>query len=58
MIRKFLYECKRVLRVAHKPDKEEYLTVAKVTALGILLIGFIGFLIMMIGYFVGGMGGV
>lgn len=48
MLRKFLYECKRVLRVARKPDKEEYLTIAKVTGLGILLIGLVGFVITMI----------
>lgn len=48
MLRKFLYECKRVLRVARKPDREEYLTIAKVTGLGILLIGLVGFVITMI----------
>jgi protein transport protein SEC61 subunit gamma-like protein len=48
MLRKFFYECKRVLRVARKPDKEEYLDIAKVTGLGILLIGLIGFVITMV----------
>jgi len=48
MLRKFLYECKRTLQVARKPDKEEYLDVAKVTGLGILLIGLVGFMITMI----------
>lgn len=48
MLRKFLHECKRVLRVARKPDREEYLTIAKVTGLGILLIGLVGFVITMI----------
>jgi protein transport protein SEC61 subunit gamma-like protein len=37
-----------VLRVARKPDKEEYLDIAKVTGLGILLIGLIGFVITMV----------
>lgn len=53
-MRKFLSNCKRVLRVARKPDKDEYLQVAKITGLGILLIGFIGFIIMLLGYFSGG----
>lgn len=48
MLRKFFYECKRVLRVARKPGKDEYLDVAKVTGLGILLIGLVGFVITMI----------
>ena len=47
-MRKFLHECRRVLQVAKKPDKAEYIQVAKVTGLGILLVGFIGFLIMFI----------
>jgi protein transport protein SEC61 subunit gamma-like protein len=47
-LRKFLYECKRTLQVARKPDKEEYLDIAKVTGLGILLIGLVGFVITMI----------
>lgn len=57
MLRKFLYECKRVLRVARKPGKTEYIDIAKVTGLGIILIGFIGFVIMMISYVIGGMSG-
>jgi protein transport protein SEC61 subunit gamma-like protein len=48
-MRRFLSNCKRVLRIARKPDKSEYLQVAKITGLGILLIGFIGFLIMLVG---------
>ncbi len=52
-MRKFFSNCKRVLRVARKPDKSEYLQVAKITGLGIMLIGFIGFLIMFVGVFLG-----
>jgi protein transport protein SEC61 subunit gamma-like protein len=33
----------RVLRLARKPDMKEYQQVAKITGLGILLIGGIGF---------------
>ncbi|MBU7023940.1 MAG: protein translocase SEC61 complex subunit gamma [Theionarchaea archaeon] len=35
----------RVLRLARKPDSKEYQQVAKVTGLGIALIGAVGFLI-------------
>ena len=41
----FLKQCERVLRVAKKPDTEEYKTVAKVTGIGIIIIGVIGFII-------------
>ena len=36
------------LKVTKKPNKEEYLTIVKVSGLGILLIGLMGFLIQMI----------
>lgn len=52
-MRRFLSNCKRVLRIARKPDKNEYLQVAKITGLGIALIGFIGFLILLVGVFLG-----
>jgi len=48
MLRKFLYECKRTLQVARKPDRDEYTEISKVTGLGILLIGLLGFLISMV----------
>jgi protein transport protein SEC61 subunit gamma-like protein len=38
----------RVLRLARKPDTKEYTQVAKVTGMGILLIGFVGFLIKLV----------
>ncbi|MEE1117413.1 protein translocase SEC61 complex subunit gamma [Methanosphaera sp.] len=41
----FLKQCERVLRVAKKPDTDEYKTVAKVTGIGIIIIGVIGFII-------------
>ncbi len=41
----FVTESKRVLRVTKKPTKEEYLTISKVSAIGILIIGFMGFLL-------------
>ena len=35
----------RVLHVARKPSKEEFLTTGKMSALGIFVIGLIGFVI-------------
>jgi protein transport protein SEC61 subunit gamma-like protein len=53
-MRRFVSSCKRVLRVARKPDKTEYLEVVKITGLGIILIGLLGFIIMILGYLCGG----
>ncbi|MDY6788345.1 MAG: protein translocase SEC61 complex subunit gamma [Candidatus Nanohaloarchaea archaeon] len=39
----------RVLRITQKPDRDEFMMSAKVTGIGILLIGLIGFLIYMLG---------
>lgn len=44
----FLKSCERVLKVATKPSKEEFLKTSKITALGIFLIGGIGFVIFLI----------
>lgn len=47
-IKMWILEYKRILIVTKKPTKEEFLTVVKVSALGILVIGLLGFLIQMI----------
>ena len=44
-ISSFLKQCERVLWVSKKPDMDEYKTVAKVTGLGIIIIGVIGFIV-------------
>ncbi len=41
----FLRESKRVFQVTKKPTKNEYKTIVKVSALGIAIIGTIGFII-------------
>jgi protein transport protein SEC61 subunit gamma-like protein len=46
-LKNFWIECKRVLKVTKKPDSFEFKTIVKVSALGILLIGLIGFIISM-----------
>ncbi|NIA09234.1 MAG: protein translocase SEC61 complex subunit gamma [Nitrospiraceae bacterium] len=43
-----LAEYTRILKLARKPDKDEFTMIAKVAGAGILLIGFIGFLIYLI----------
>jgi len=42
---RFMKMNQRVLRVAKRPDREEFLNVAKITGLGIIVIGVIGFVI-------------
>ena len=48
MFKDFIASSKRILMIARNPDKKEYWAMAKVTGLGILLIGFIGFFIALI----------
>lgn len=50
---KFIKDSKRVLKVAKKPDREEYWSLAKITVLGIVVIGVIGFIITMIASVIG-----
>jgi protein transport protein SEC61 subunit gamma and related proteins len=47
-IKAYSLECWRVLRITQKPGNEEFKTIVKVSGLGMLIIGFIGFLITMI----------
>jgi protein transport protein SEC61 subunit gamma-like protein len=50
---KFVKDSKRVLKVSRKPDRAEYFDFAKITALGILVIGVIGFVMVIIGQLIG-----
>ena len=47
-LKRFGKECIRVIKVTKKPGKEEYKTIVKVSGIGILIIGLIGFVIQMI----------
>ncbi|RLJ02074.1 MAG: protein translocase SEC61 complex subunit gamma [Candidatus Aenigmatarchaeota archaeon] len=47
-IREGLRNCIRVLKVARKPDREEFFEAAKITGLGIIVIGMIGFIIFLL----------
>ncbi|MDO8564261.1 MAG: protein translocase SEC61 complex subunit gamma [Nanoarchaeota archaeon] len=44
-IKSFILQSKRVWHVLKKPSKEEFLMVAKVSAIGILALGALGFII-------------
>ncbi|KAF5089001.1 protein translocase SEC61 complex subunit gamma [Methanobacterium aggregans] len=49
----FLKLCQRVLHVSKKPDRSEYLNVAKITGIGVIIIGVVGFIISMIAQLLG-----
>ena len=44
----FINESLRVLRITRKPNKEEFKTIVKVSGLGMIIIGLVGFIITMI----------
>ena len=44
-LKEFAKECRRVLRVTKKPTKDEFKTIIKVSGIGVLLIGLIGFIV-------------
>ena len=46
-LKDFIRECKRVLTVTKKPNKEEFKTIVKAAGLGMMIIGAIGFVIHM-----------
>ena len=48
-INKFIKDAKRVLKVARKPDKDEYIDLAKISALGVVVVGGIGYIIVCLG---------
>ena len=50
---KFIKDSKRVLKVARKPDMNEYVDLAKVAALGVVVVGGIGYIIVLLGSLIG-----
>lgn len=48
MIQETLKEWNRVIKLSRKPKRHEYVMIAKVTGLGIIVIGVVGFTIRMI----------
>jgi len=53
-IQDFIKQSERVLNVTHKPSPQEYRHIAFSTALGMAVIGIIGFAISMIAYYARG----
>jgi protein transport protein SEC61 subunit gamma and related proteins len=52
-INRFIKMNQRVLRVAKRPDREEFINVSKITGLGIIVIGVVGFVISLIAQVLG-----
>lgn len=48
-LKSFALECRRVLRVTKKPGSEEFKVIVKVSGIGMMIIGLIGFFIYIIG---------
>ncbi len=46
-------DAKRVLKVSRKPDRTEYFELAKISALGVVVVGGIGYIIVCLGYLIG-----
>jgi len=47
-LKSFLGQCNRVWHLMKKPDKTEFTTIAKVSAIGLAAVGVIGFVINLI----------
>ena len=54
-LRNLAERMRRILLVASKPDKEEYKQSVKITGLGFVVIGIIGFIIFLIVQLIGGL---
>ena len=50
---KFIKDAKRVLKVSRKPDMPEYIDLAKISALGVVVVGGIGYIIVCLGSLIG-----
>lgn len=51
-IKSFIKQCKRILTIGTKPNKEEYMNYAKIISIGLLILGAFGFALYAIFYFV------
>jgi len=47
-IKSFLLQCRRVWHALRKPSRQEFQSVAKISAIGIALLGVIGFIVSML----------
>jgi protein translocase SEC61 complex gamma subunit len=51
-IKNRISQYKRVINIARKPEKEEYISSVKITGTGIILIGLMGFIIFLLYFLV------
>jgi protein transport protein SEC61 subunit gamma and related proteins len=51
-LKEFWTESIRVMRITKRPNKEEFITIVKVSGAGILIIGAIGFIFHIINQFI------
>ncbi len=49
-----LKQYRRVLYISRRPDRDEFLNVAKITGIGIIIIGVIGFVITLVAQLISG----
>ena len=47
-LKSFFYKCVRVWQILKKPSRKEYETIAKVSGIGILVLGVAGFLVSLV----------
>ena len=48
-----LKQYRRVLYISRRPDRDEFMNVAKITGIGIIIVGVIGFVISLIAQLIG-----
>ena len=48
-VRDFLRSAAAIFKLAHKSDRDEFTLYLKLVALGVLVVGFIGFIIKLVG---------
>ena len=48
-----LKQYRRVLYISKRPERDEYVNVAKITGIGIIIIGVIGFVITLVAQLIG-----
>ncbi len=53
-IGEFIQNAQRVLTVSKKPDTAQYMSMARITALGILVLGVIGYMIELANFLIRG----
>ncbi|MFC2143055.1 protein translocase SEC61 complex subunit gamma [Candidatus Aenigmatarchaeota archaeon] len=52
-LKNMLFNIRRVLLIANKPDIQEFKTTTKITGMGIIIIGVIGFIIFIAAQLIG-----